>query len=185
MKTQLFSDRVYEEIVCSRAGIFEPESPAIPLQQPKSKAAVKVNRVLMKIFNDTKLHEAVKLYGKCINFAAHDTKNKAYCGGYTGYSYLVLSPEKRMVLVRLETEFMADSIRDKELVSYPLFQTAGGIYYAQTKFRGDIGRQEQYTEGVLAANDIRFFEHGSNLIPRRALNSKQIMKSLEKALSSL
>jgi len=171
MSSQLFSDEVYRKIKSLREikKPFVPEaSVGIHLQKPKSREAVDVNKILVQIFNDEKLHEAVAEYGKTIPFAPY--KEDGY---YLGYSHLILHPKKRMLLARTEPKW--DSDYETETKDYQLFEAEGGIYYVSVKNQC----------AILTANEIRGFDFEPLPPPKTVLTARQILDSLENTLKSL
>lgn len=143
-------------------------------QTPRDVASRRINAALVKIFDDSDLHAAVRAYGQRITFAPSRTgpfRPGDDC--YTGFFHLELDPDKRMVLVRRELQFMADHPDQVELNDYDLFQTDGGIFYVPYKAS---------TEAVLAANDMRSV---AKFDKRRALSANRVLKSLEAAIDGL
>lgn len=183
MTTQqtIMTTEVFERM--AKQGQSMPKIPdeKMEYQTSRDKQATEVNKVLVQIFNDSDLHSTVRLYGRAIPFAFAQNKTD-HC--YTGFDHLSLDPTKRMILVRKELQFMADHADETDLKFYQLFQTKDGIYYVQEKFT--VGPENRaYNEGVLAANDIRQYEFGSNKDSARKLTGKQILKSLERVLRTL
>jgi len=126
-----------------------------------------VNRVLLQIFNDDKLHASVRAYGEQLNFAQIRNNHPEF----KGYYRLVLDPRQRMLLLRNEP---AHPLKNEkfELNSYPLKRSEQGIFYDHPK------------NGVcLAALDIRTEYWNQHSDKSNLLTGDKIWESLEKALT--
>jgi hypothetical protein len=150
-------------------------------QTPVDAASQRINDVLVRIFKDSDLHAAVRAYGQRIPFACYKTDNPCY----SGFHHLALDPEKRMVVVRQELQYLADHPDETELKAYALFQSDGGIFYVQSKFKGLGEATQWWNEAVLASNDLRGHEFNANFDARKALSSDQVLKSLDAAVYGL
>jgi len=180
---RLFIPATYRRIALTRDTIpGVPEDVKIEkYQTPVDAASQRINDFLVRIFEDSDLHATVRAYGQRIPFAHYKTDNPCY----SGFHHLALDPDKRMVLVRQELQYMADHPDETESKAYALFQSDGGIFYIQSKFKGLGGAAQWWNEAVLASNDMRGHEFNANFDERKALSSNQVRKSLEAVVFGL
>lgn len=170
-----------------RALALTKKVPGIPnviierFQKPVNDSSRRMNGLLVRIFNDSELHAAIRAYGEKIPFAHYRTDDSCY----TGFFNLELDPEKRMILVRRELQYMADHNDETELKNYDLFQTDGRLFYVQRKFEGEVGKQRGYNEAVLASNDMTGHEFSTNFNRKKAPTPNRILKSLTNAVDHL
>ncbi len=141
--------------------------------EPRDPEAGEINKVLLAIFNDEDLHQAVRVYGKGLHFAQYSPPADKH-DAYQGYWNLTLDPEQKMVLIRREP------IPGRWHARYDLFTKGTGVFYV-----AHWGDDSERYKGVLAANDIRCQEGGVNLPPGGCLTADQILQSLDETVNRM
>ncbi len=129
-----------------------------------------IHQVLTQILGDTKLHNAVRVYGSPITFAKG--YNPTY--GFQGYHHLEIDPEGGLSIVITELDYMADKGSETHNSKYPLYVKKDKVF-----FRGEDNKE------IDAAKAVRHQGvSGCNIDYSKAQNAEGILKSLEEAIIS-